>query len=109
MTPLYLFENCKKINLFTVCPCLLESRELTVPEGHKFQKQVKIALNGDFGNLISKNWILNLDSTTSEKHVNIFYLWRYLNGLKLLLALSFFQKNFNNSKINDLVNAKNVV
>ena len=55
MTPLYLFENCKKINLFTVCPCLLESRELTVPEGHKFQKQVKIALNGDFGNLISKN------------------------------------------------------
>ena len=37
------------INSFIVCPCLPEARELTVAEGHKFQKEVKNALNGDFG------------------------------------------------------------
>ena len=36
------------INSFIVCPCYLEARELTVAEGHKFQKEVKNFLNGDF-------------------------------------------------------------
>ena len=36
-------------------PCLLEVREMAVAEGHKFQKEVKNVLNGDFGRWIFKN------------------------------------------------------
>ena len=43
------FEKFKKIYSFMVCSCLLESSKLTFAEGHKFQKEVKNALNGDLG------------------------------------------------------------
>ena len=44
-----------------------------------------------------------------EKYVNIFYLRRHLKGLQLPLALSFFQKLLNSSKIKDLDKATNFV
>ena len=55
ITPLCYFEKSQRINCFIVFPCLLEVRELTVAEGHKFQKEVKNTLNSDFGRLIFKN------------------------------------------------------
>ena len=55
ITALWSFKKSQNINSFIVYPCLPEVREVTVAEDHKFQKEIKNALNGDFGRWIFKN------------------------------------------------------